>query len=66
MINTRTVFLRNVTIGLCLAYLLINFSAVLNLALGGRNPAWLVLLATAVCFTFSLFHARQRLGLWPA
>lgn len=61
-----TVFLRKLTITLCLTYLLVNFSAVLNMALGGKNPAWLVMLATAVCFLFSLFHAGQRLGLWPA
>lgn len=64
--SRQTVFLRKLTIGLCLGYLLINFSAVLNLALGRRNPAWLVLLATLICFLFSLFHAGQRLGFWPA
>ena len=34
-----TVFLRKLTITLCLTYLLVNFSAVLNMALGGELVA---------------------------
>lgn len=59
-------FLPKLTIGLCLVYLLINFTVVLRLSLGLQLAGWVVLLATGVCFTFSILHAWQRLGGTPA
>lgn len=59
-------FWKQLTIGLCLAYALINFVVLLRMVSGIQNPGWVVLLATGVCFIFSVLHAWQRLGGLPA